>query len=382
MKKIIKKYRDYGLQIVKNKSSFYLSKNINFDENWHFRQDYLYHIDRFNYIHLTSLSENLTPIFITLTLPSKYHAYVKRGDKHYANPKFEGLTISQGYNKLQEIFRTLYNKHSVRVNGKVIVKKYKFVRVVEPHKDFTPHLHAVIYVDDVESFKKHFYNVIFRNSLEQVDFEILQKESHSLAYLLKYVSKTIDSNNMMILGWKSLHKIVQVRTSKMPFNKSEYKLFKSQVSYDDFYRNFFFQMKHQLACYRHTVTVYDNEERQFFTKESALNHYFDDMDMEEVRYTSFSDIKYVLHSYHIKKICYDYFSFDVEAKTEQIISSVPILDDVFDFPIYLEEDNGLFVPLVDEYLIESIEDDLYNDILFHDDTRSLKTLSIDFNSVC
>ncbi len=381
MKTLIEKYTELGLNIMANRQKFNLSKGLAFNPEWSAKQDYLYHIDRFNYIHLDSLSKGLTPIFVTLTLPSKYHQFKKKGNRHVSNPKYEGYTITQGAKKLNDIFRTLYNKHNYRENGKKINATYKYVRVIEPHKDFTPHLHAVLYVSNEERFKKHFDNTIRNNELEQVDYEVLSNEVHSLAYLLKYVSKTIEGTNMLILGWKSVHKIVQVRTSKMPFNRDEYKIFKSSVNFDPKYLNYFIQMKHQLVSYRHFAVVENCEENQFFLKQEQLHRYYDDMELEEVRYNHLSNVKYVIHTYGLKTLKYDYIPFDIEASTEKLICSEVIYDDMFNLPIYEELEGGLFVPLCDEYVAESIEDDVSNDYLLLAIKRSRKVLCVDFNSV-
>lgn len=233
------------------------AKGLSYDQEWTSKQQELFHIDRFNHIHKTSTESGLKPIFLTLTLPSKYHQFKSKDGGHVQNPKWDGSTITDGCNELIRIFRKLYNDYKVNVDGKRIHKKLKYSRVIEPHKDFTPHLHAVVYVEEPEHYKAYFDDVVTGAGLEQTDFVILKGEAkQSINYLLKYVAKTIAGDNAFIQGWKKTHGIVMVRTSNLPFTKLEYVLFKSNVAFDKKYDNYYHQMEEQLLCIRHTTSEY------------------------------------------------------------------------------------------------------------------------------
>lgn len=249
-------YIKHHLQQIYNKMKFMSSKGLDYDPEWEAKQDMLWHVNRFNYLHLESVSNGLTPVFITLTLPSNYHEYKqnKKG-KHVHNPSYDGTTIHASYKKLTEIFRDVYNGFVLREDGKPVKQKVLYSRVVEPHKDFTPHLHAVLYVKDAKAFLNHFNNVKKRYILDQTDFEILDKANYSIAYLLKYVSKTIDGKNGVIQGWKSLNKISQVSTSRMPFNRLEYTAFTRNVKYNPLFKNIFYQMNAQGFFSTHVIKV-------------------------------------------------------------------------------------------------------------------------------
>ena len=288
-------YCDVHSQSMINASKFLAGRGVQFDYDWTMRQTELFHIDRFNYLHTKSINAGLTPIFITLTLPSSYHQFKQSTNGHIVNPKWDGTTVTDSYKKLVSIFREVYNGFTIRSGNKVVHQKVVYSRVIEPHKDFTPHLHAVVYVEDSVAFKRHFDNVVDSNELEQVDFETLDSASYSIAYLLKYVSKSISGDDSYIEGWKRVHKIVMVRTSNLPFTKIEYLEFKKNVPFNKVYSTFYAQMDVELMAVRHTIK-YDY----------AINYaYRNRMDFLSDNLTDFKKVvvgnsvnpKYIFHSY-------------------------------------------------------------------------------------
>jgi len=74
--------------------------------------------------------------FITLTLPSKYHAALDKGG---INPQFNGATVRDGQAQL----RLLWSRFRARAAKQEIF--YYGLRVAEPHHDGTPHWHLVLY---------------------------------------------------------------------------------------------------------------------------------------------------------------------------------------------------------------------------------------------
>ena len=151
---------------------------------------------------------NYTTLFITLTLPSEYHKYSSHTQQYNHNYKKEN-TINQGYKLLNKSFRSVYK--NFRVNRKP--KKIFFSKVIEPHKDLTCHLHAIIYVETkhIEKMKQHILNTIKNNNLGRYDIEKIQDITRSTSYLLKYVQKTTNPQNEndfhFFNGWKKKNKI-------------------------------------------------------------------------------------------------------------------------------------------------------------------------------
>jgi hypothetical protein len=203
--------------------------NLTTDLEWYNKYNELYYINKFNYIHYLSLKLKYIPVFITLTLPSSYHQFktTKNQKKLKRNKRYKGYTIEDGYKKLQEIFRDLYNNFSVKRSGKAVKIKKHFIRVIEPHKDYTPHLHAVLYIPSsyLGAFERRFKLIVDKYHLEQVDYQVLDKEQYAINYLLKYVSKSLDGSRADIKGWALIHKIKMVTTSNSPYGRRHYDIF-------------------------------------------------------------------------------------------------------------------------------------------------------------
>lgn len=186
------------------------SKALKYDYLQNARDNYLWFV--FNQKLLEDKIQKMggySAIFITLTLPSSYHKYFTKR-KSYNYQYNEENTIDKGYKLLQDSFRNIYNKF--KVYDKFVKTFYS--RVIEPHKDFTPHLHSIVYVPNsfVNEFKKHTLNTIKNYELgEQYDLEVIKDIERSSAYLLKYIAKNTNPQSEKDFhkfnGWKKLHKI-------------------------------------------------------------------------------------------------------------------------------------------------------------------------------
>ena len=170
--------------------------------------------------------KDLKNIFITLTLPSKWHQMkTKRGKlifnkkfggrKHiyvhttlknkykffnakviqnipYIEPELDFLTTVDKYTprnaskELSLMLRKLFNERSYRSIDK---DDRCYFRVTEPHKDGTPHVHMSLFVpaDKVEGIVKS-VNRLFPAPLSKIETEI----DSPVSYLMKYVLKTLD----------------------------------------------------------------------------------------------------------------------------------------------------------------------------------------------
>jgi hypothetical protein len=171
-------------------------------------------------------------VFVTLTLPSEYHKYktLKNGS-HILNDKYS-KDINSGYKKLNESFRHLYN--NFMINRKKV--KTMYLKVIEPHKDFTPHLHAVIFIDDsqIDKFKNHFENTIKLFELGvQYDFTVLDSVQASVSYIMKYVKKSMfddkESTVRVIDGWKKQNKIRMFTHSQIEVKRYFFKIISRYV---------------------------------------------------------------------------------------------------------------------------------------------------------
>ncbi|MGM0609265.1 MAG: replication endonuclease [Candidatus Muiribacteriota bacterium] len=174
-------------------------------------------------------------LFITLTLNSQYHKYTKINDNKYIyNPKFEkNNTIEKGYKELQDKIRQIRQqlaKYGI---------KPKFVRVVEPHKDHTPHVHMILYIssDDKQKVIKTIQNKIQtntndykitkkgkillnhntkeneNNAIGRSEIEVLKDAKKGTGYIAKYIQKNVNEGGYYVDGWKKYNKIRMITTS-------------------------------------------------------------------------------------------------------------------------------------------------------------------------
>jgi len=112
-----------------------------------------------------------------------------------------------------------------------ILPKLSYLKVIEPHKDFTPHLHSIIFIkkSDIPKFFNHFKNTLQNFSLgEQYDFTILENVEASVSYIMKYVKKSVNSDNItdmrLIDGWKKINKIRMFTHSQIHITRDVYKI--------------------------------------------------------------------------------------------------------------------------------------------------------------
>ncbi|HHP2716336.1 TPA: replication endonuclease, partial [Haemophilus influenzae] len=132
---------------------------------------------------------NNEALFLTLTAPSSFHA--GNGNKKWSgvNPR-----DTQNYlNKVWQQFRALLSKRNIKFYG---------MRVAEPHKDGTPHWHALAYVpaehkeEVIRLFKQKALELDgnekgaaeHRCKVEKCD----KTKGSATAYIAKYIAKNID----------------------------------------------------------------------------------------------------------------------------------------------------------------------------------------------
>lgn len=136
-------------------------------------------------------------IFITMTLPSRFHAYRRTGDR---NQKYDGSDPLAG----QDWLNTTWQRIRAKLHRLGIIV-YGF-RIAEPNHDGTPHWHMLLYVDPkksealVEVIREH----MFRESPDETGaqeyrvttIEIDLNTGSATGYLSKYVAKNIDGQGV------------------------------------------------------------------------------------------------------------------------------------------------------------------------------------------
>ncbi len=176
-------------------------------------------------------SQMLSQVFITLTLPSKYHPNktLKNGttiNNEIFSFKNINDAIHKGYKELKNIYRIFYKRL------KSSTKDIYFIKVTEPHKSLIPHMHVLLFVKkaQIDKTKRIFFKVCKENKLKRVEFdESLMNENinNAVGYIMKYILKTLNSNDQFfkrwIDGWRKKYKIRACEMSKLPISIEVYK---------------------------------------------------------------------------------------------------------------------------------------------------------------
>ncbi|WP_375752718.1 replication endonuclease [Vibrio sp. HN007] len=168
-------------------------------------------------------------VFITWTLPSKYH---RNSDK------WNGCTPKEAHERLMEqwrLARAWFKKPKIDI-------QWFGLRVAEPHKDGTPHAHMFLYVHPAQKDnlvaicegiacdedKYELYNKAGKLEKERrIKIEFLDPSKGSATgYIIKYISKNINGSHMpeddaettafSARAWASVHRIRQFSQSGAP----------------------------------------------------------------------------------------------------------------------------------------------------------------------
>lgn len=168
--------------------------------------------------------KDLSNVFITLTLPSHWHPKKTYKGRLIRNKQFAGrkyITTIKGYKILNchvkqkfngltfdpvldfsqtvdfytprnasiELTKMLHKLFNDRSYKSIEKDDRVYLRVTEPHKDGTPHLHISLFVpaDKVESIVKA-CNRLFPAPLSKVETNV----QSPISYLMKYILKTLD----------------------------------------------------------------------------------------------------------------------------------------------------------------------------------------------
>lgn len=189
----------------RNGNIFLMNKDVESDFNKYKNITYL----KVKELNRVRKERDLIPIFITLTLPSKFHPFTfSKNGKYTLNKNFDFVEVeervSKSYRYLNKIYKELYKNIKKDKN-----KKMKFIKIIEPHKSLISHLHRILYIErnTFESVDKKFNRIIKKYELKQSKIEKVEKRERS-SYIIKYLLKNFKSEELKKLdGWKKLHKI-------------------------------------------------------------------------------------------------------------------------------------------------------------------------------
>ncbi|BCD67606.1 replication endonuclease [Nitratiruptor sp. YY09-18] len=182
----------------------------------------------------------LVPIFITFTLPSRFHPVISRkykGIRKLAKPNenfaFQSIedAIREGYAFLQkEIFRNFYKR----------IKNYDsnilYIKAIEPHKTLIPHMHLLLFVTpiNIENIEKVFRKIIQEFNLHQTKLdshEFVKDIKKATKYIMKYLQKNQQGNisyenNLffrVLDGWERKFRIRLITSTNLPLSIGAYR---------------------------------------------------------------------------------------------------------------------------------------------------------------
>ena len=258
-----------NIQVINKKTHEIFNLEYDFEKNQ--KDDYLNIVQRTTYLQnqIIASQEEYIGFFLTLTLPSQYHPYLtinpNTHNKRYIHNKNydKSNTIHKGYKLLNETMRKIQKDMVITYDKKKDNKKYnkkykketlKYIKVIEFHKSLIPHLHGVVYVKrkHVEQFKKHMIKVLgadineikeiknntngntinktkYNNNKNMgfVELEQLENVDRTIAYLLKYIKKSLNSLNEeekhLLNGWKKRNRIRIFTMSKVSIPRYIYR---------------------------------------------------------------------------------------------------------------------------------------------------------------
>ena len=249
-----------------------------------YKKDYYFLKSIFNYF--SNEYKDYHKIFITITLPSAFHSPSAPNDP----------VIYLGAKKINNFFRK-YLRY-VSSNFKL---DYKYVKVFEYHKDFTPHAHIVLYVEKSDKYtfaylKNLFYRYKKKENIGRCQFKLLQGDKGVQKYISKYIAKTFnyDIRTLYILdGWKRENNIRLITYSKLPLPKRAFKVFMKNcdLSYQDI-KNKGYEDFYQYAL--------DNVELIYVFKKKR---YYSDVLKSYVRYRG-KESRYQIYFYYEEATSY------------------------------------------------------------------------------
>ncbi|GHV58570.1 hypothetical protein FACS1894103_0210 [Campylobacterota bacterium] len=180
--------------------------------------------NRVNSLARTAFMQGLEALFITLTLPSIYHPMKEKNGELVANRHYKGIRPSDGAIALTRKFARFRHDRSLKSVGK---GERIYWRVIEPHRDGTPHLHVLLFlpIHLIPTAQKAFGRLYCTNGHERKANTIRLLEGDidgAIGYVMKYINKVLPLSKSDLLSeqdeylnlWYAYHKIVRFSTSR------------------------------------------------------------------------------------------------------------------------------------------------------------------------
>ncbi len=171
--------------------------------------------NRINTLEREAINAGLTPVFLTMTLPSKFHEMKTLNGKLVSNPKYNGSTPKEAVKILTKQFAKLRQDRSLKELTKA---QRMYYRVNEPHKDGTPHTHILLFIPK-DQIKR--VETAFKRLFLQVGNKFEKNIKSASSYIMKYINKTlpmskeqISESDQYINAWYVKHRVNRFCSSR------------------------------------------------------------------------------------------------------------------------------------------------------------------------
>lgn len=173
--------------------------------------------NRVNTLQELAISQGLSALFLTITLPSAYHPGKQNENKRIvANPYYEGYTPHEGSLHLTKMLKRLRDDRSYKLIPK---DQRHYFKVIEPHKDGTPHLHLLLFLPQEHKAR---ITVAFKRLFPSKGNKIEDNLRNAGAYVMKYINKILPLSKKEKLSiqdqymnaWYAKHQIVRFGSSR------------------------------------------------------------------------------------------------------------------------------------------------------------------------
>lgn len=172
-------------------------------------------LNRINTLEREATNAGLTPVFLTMTLPSEFHEMKTQDGKLVPNPKYAGITPKEAVKILTKQFAKLRQDRSLKELTKA---QRMYYRVNEPHKDGTPHTHILLFIpkDQIDRVE-----IAFKRLFLQVGNKFEKNIKSASSYIMKYINKTlpmskeqISESDQYINAWYVKHRVNRFCSSR------------------------------------------------------------------------------------------------------------------------------------------------------------------------
>ena len=162
-------------------------------------------------------NSHLTPVFLTMTLPSEFHRLKQtKSGRLIKNPKYNGVEPKEAVKILTKMWSKLRHDRALK---ELTRSQRMYYKVNEPHKDGTPHTHILLFVP-VDRIKK--IKIAFKRLFDDRGNDIQDDIKNSTAYIMKYINKTLplskqenlSEKDKYLNAWYSKNRVIRFNSSK------------------------------------------------------------------------------------------------------------------------------------------------------------------------